>query len=168
MSTTSLTSGEAVPSSGPAVPSPSVPSPAVDSTAASSFPSSAAFYITNDDDGLPVSIKTIWEYSHCELYYESDKQGWKCLWCGNFQNGRHHTCSVSHFAKQKGWGIAFCYAVIPPAHAALYAKLYQAGTINSLRNKNSTIMEIGLACWEVPALVFPLSFTQWIDCAGLI
>ena len=103
---TSLTSVAAVPSSGPAVPSPDIPSPAVDSTAAAALPSPAEFDLTNDDDDLPESLKTIWEDSHCDICSENDTQGCKCLWCENFQKGHHHTRSVSHFAKQKGGGIS--------------------------------------------------------------
>ena len=57
---TSLTVGAAVPSSIPVTPSPAVPSPALDSIAAAAFPSPAAFDITNDDDDLTGSLKTIW------------------------------------------------------------------------------------------------------------
>ena len=128
---TSLTSGAAVQYSGPAVPSPAVPYPAVDSTETAAFPSPAAFDLTNDDDDLTVSLKKIWEDSHCEICYKNNKQGWKCLWCGNVQKVRHHTRSFSHFSKQNEGGIAVCPVVIPPEHATLYANLYQAITIKN-------------------------------------
>ena len=98
---TSLTSGEEVPSSISAVPYPDVSSLTVDSTSAAVFPSPHMFDITNNDDDLPGSLKTIWEYSHCEICSKNDNQGWKCLWCSHFQKERHHTRSVSHFSEQK-------------------------------------------------------------------
>ena len=107
----------------------------MDSTASSAFSLSATFDITNDDDDIPRSLKKIWEYFHCDIYSENYRNGWKCLLSGNFQKRHHHTCSVSHFSKQKGGDIDICLSVIPPTHAALYAKLYQDGTIkNEARN----------------------------------
>ena len=152
---TSLISGAAVPSSGPAVPSPAVPSLAVDSTAASEFSSPAAFDLTNYYDYLTGSLKTIWEDSHCELCSDNNNQSWKCLWCGHFQKGRHHTRSVRYFAKQKRGRISVCPSVIPPAHAALYAKLYQAGTIkNEARTLvSSKTQSFGKNIFEAAAVV---------------
>ena len=126
-----ITAGAAVLSSGPAVPYPAVPSLAFDSTAAAVFTSPALFDITNDDDDIPGPLNTIWEDSHCELCYKNDNQGWKCLWCGNVQKRHHHTRSFSHFSKQNGGGIVVCPVVIPPEHATLYDKLYQAITIKN-------------------------------------
>ena len=56
---TSITSGAAVPSSGTSGPPPTVTYPAVDSTEAAVFHSPPAFDLTNDDDYLQRSLKTI-------------------------------------------------------------------------------------------------------------
>ena len=140
---TSLTAGAAFLYSGPFVSSPAVPSPAVDSTAAAAFPSPDSFDVTNDYDDLPVSLKTIWEDSHCELCSENNKHGWKFQWCGNSKKERHHTSSVSHFEKQKGGGIAVFPAFIPPERAAFYAKIYQAVLVNRSRCRRSSVEKKG-------------------------
>ena len=80
------------------------------------------------DNEAPPSFKNIWEGTHCVECEEKGKSGWKCLWCGQFYQGRHHTRAVFHFAQMKGKGIAVCKAAIPGEYAVLYVVLFDLGS----------------------------------------